>query len=285
MKNNHFGVKNVVLALISAYLLVACQDITPLEEPIILPQDSVKTFVFLPENKIATSDDNSTTARFTDPTTRYNHNILGDNIEGGGLLVVRNGKTFYHKLPENQVFEDIQPRLNDLDKDGNWEIITILTHVERGASVAIFKIIGDSLRLFAQNDYIGTPNRWLNIAAIDDLDNNGTTDIAWIQTPHIGGTLRVGHVDNGKLVVVAEKTGMSNHRIGSRNLCLSEITLQNGQKTLFVPTNAYDAVWGWQYKNQQLVQTDTRTQSIDGTKPLFQQMTFQNLVTNKYCIY
>jgi hypothetical protein len=97
---------------------------------------------------------------------------------------VRNNKEYYYRLGTNYVFEDLRPRLKDVDNDGEVEFITIQTSLKLGASVAIYKIINDKLVLSVQSNYIGSTHRWLNIAAIDDLDNDGIVEIVWIQTPH-----------------------------------------------------------------------------------------------------
>ncbi|MCP4185840.1 MAG: hypothetical protein GY761_21470 [Hyphomicrobiales bacterium] len=75
------------------------------------------------------------------PQKRYGHGILGDSIEGGALIaVMRNGSTIRYNLPKTEVFEDITPRLADLDGDGTSEIITIVSSLRLGASLGIFQI-------------------------------------------------------------------------------------------------------------------------------------------------
>jgi len=50
------------------------------------------------------------------PTDRYGHGVLGDAVEGGSLVVeTATGERFELTLPETQVFEDITPRIVDLD--------------------------------------------------------------------------------------------------------------------------------------------------------------------------
>jgi len=103
---------------------------------------------------------------------RYDHGVLGDKIEAGGLLVIKNKVNYYLKLDEVFVFEDLQPRLNDIDQDGELEFITIQTHVNFGATVSVYKIINEELQPYVRSDFIGIPYRWLNIAAIGDLDRD-----------------------------------------------------------------------------------------------------------------
>ena len=94
------------------------------------------SYEYLPENLIAKDETRQVTARYTTPTTRYTHGILGDQIEAGGLLVTIKDKSYHHKLTEDFVFEDIQPRLADVDKDGALEFITIQSSLTQGGSVS-----------------------------------------------------------------------------------------------------------------------------------------------------
>jgi hypothetical protein len=65
-------------------------------------------------------------AEYTEPTARYAHGVLGDAVEWGALVLtvdmcfgceVKHVRQFTIRLPENRVFEDIAPRIVDLDGD------------------------------------------------------------------------------------------------------------------------------------------------------------------------
>ena len=178
----------------------------------------------LPDGKIATAVNNGNIKRawYTQPTRRYAHGILGDAIEGGALVVeTKSGSTFKLELPKTEVFEDITPRLVDLNGDGTTEIITIISNLKLGASLGIFRIKNKSLKRQAQSSYIGQAHRWLNIAGIADYKGNGTLQIAIVVTPHIGGWLDLFDYNGDKLKRVASHQGFSNHIIGSREQRLS----------------------------------------------------------------
>ena len=50
---------------------------------------------------------------FAEPTTRYQHYVLGSRYEAGSLCArMRDGRTLELVLPETSVFEDRQPRLD-----------------------------------------------------------------------------------------------------------------------------------------------------------------------------
>ena len=71
-------------------------------------------------------------ATYTDQTTRYSHAILGDALEWGALrLQLSGGSAIKLTLPESRVFEDLTPRLVDVDLDGDAEVISIETSLTK----------------------------------------------------------------------------------------------------------------------------------------------------------
>ncbi|MCV0426105.1 MAG: hypothetical protein K5905_11580 [Roseibium sp.] len=179
----------------------------------------------LPDGGISTfknSDGRVLATWYGSPTKRYRHGILGDAIEAGSLHVeLKDGRRYSLVLPETQVFEDRTPRLVDLDGDGNAEILTIRSDQRTGASVSLYGIKNDQLLELASTKAIGRPNRWLNIAGVEDYAGRGQPQIAYVETPHIGGTLHFVEWRGNKLVPFASLAGFSNHKIGSRHQVLS----------------------------------------------------------------
>ncbi len=158
-------------------------------------------------------------AKFAEPTTRYAHGILGDAVEWGALSLVVDGcpdqsetcrKTVTYRLPDTRVFEDVETRLADLDGDGLSEVIVIETHVNRGASLAVYGAQGK----LAATPHIGSSNRWLAPVGAADLDGDGRVEIAYVDRPHLAKTLRVWRWQGGGLHHVADLPGVTNHRIG-----------------------------------------------------------------------
>ena len=150
-------------------------------------------------------------ARYDEPTTRYAHAVLGDAIEYGALvLTTSEGRRLKFVLPQERVFEDLEPRLADLDGDGRPEVITIESHRNFGARLAIYGKDG----LITANDWIGRSNRWLAPIGAADLDGDGTTEIAFVDRPHLAKTIRVFSYSNQALTEVNQIVGYSNHRIG-----------------------------------------------------------------------
>jgi hypothetical protein len=171
-------------------------------------------------------------AKLACATDRYAHGVLGDVIEGGCLVVENeNGDGFVHELPEHHVFEDLVPRIADVDDDGRNDVVLVRSSARGGAALSIYSLAatGDSaeLRELAATPEIGTANRWLAPAGIADFNNDGKLDVAYIQTPHIGGILKVWTVIDDKLEQIGESRGYSNHRIGNTRVSTAKIADYN----------------------------------------------------------
>ena len=156
------------------------------------------------------------------PTDRYRHGVLGDAIEAAGLSVItRGGDLLTLTLPGTDVFEDRYGRLVDIDGDGLDEIITVKSTQSQGAALVIAGVRNGTLKILAEAEPIGLPNRWLNPIGMGDFDGDGENELAYVETPHIGGTLRIVKWQGDKLVQAYEASGFSNHAIGSRELTLA----------------------------------------------------------------
>ncbi|WP_152009619.1 hypothetical protein [Hoeflea sp. EC-HK425] len=171
------------------------------------------------------------------PTTRYAHGVLGDAIEAGSLVAVTaSGEQLEIVLPAEQVFEDITPRIADLDGDGTNEVITIRASKTGGAAVAIFGLADGKLALRSAGSENGQTNRWLNIAGFLPRDDGGLT-LYGVRTPHIGGRLFSLDLRNGAL---SERNDiaidLSNHIIGSRELGMSAVGEFDGRIELVLPS-------------------------------------------------
>lgn len=150
-------------------------------------------------------------ARYDDPTTRYDHGVLGDAVEYGALVLkVKKGPARRIVLPQSRVFEDIAPRLADVDGDGAPEVITVESDLQAGARLAIY----DEAGLVAATPFIGRRHRWLAPVGAADLDGDGAVEIAYVDRPHLAKTLRVWRFSNGRLTKIATREGLTNHRVG-----------------------------------------------------------------------
>lgn len=182
-------------------------------------------------------------AEYTEPTTRYDHGILGDAIEWGALVMTVDQcfgceaemiRKFIVRLPENRVFEDVAPRIVDLDGDGSPEVIVVETDVNKGARLAIYHEGG----LIAATPFIGRTHRWLAPIGAADLDGDGFVEIAYVDRPHLAKLIRVWRFKDGKLKLAGELAGFTNHRIGEDNIAGGIRDCANGPEMIVA-----DARW------------------------------------------
>jgi hypothetical protein len=175
-------------------------------------------------------------AWFALPTERYRHGVLGDRIEAGGVMFQPPSpdapSAFLIKVPEDSVFEDIQPRIVDFDGDGILDIVAVRSYLDAGASISVIGYHeakdGTISSFWMQSPPIGTPNRWLNPVGVADFDGDGEKEIVAVVTPHIGGVLTVYERDGEKLVPTPVMQDVSNHVIGSPDLRLHAVIDWNG---------------------------------------------------------
>ena len=145
------------------------------------------------------------------PTDRYDHAVLGDAMEWGGLdLTTASGQVLRVTLPESRVFEDVTTRLADLDGDGDREVVVVETDIARGAMLAVYDASG---RVAATAPF-GETHRWLAPAGIADLDGDGRIEIAYVDRPHLARELVVVRLEGAELIELARLAGLTNHRIG-----------------------------------------------------------------------
>ncbi|MDD9740366.1 MULTISPECIES: FG-GAP repeat domain-containing protein [Marinovum] len=158
-------------------------------------------------------------ASYGAPTDRYPHGVLGDDLEWGSLQVTCGGSRHSVDLPEALVFEDVAPRLAQLDGQGPPEVIVVESHRDRGARLAIWGLDDGALQRRAATPFIGTRFRWLAPLGAADLDGDGRMEIAYVDRPHLARVLRVWRYEAGDgLREVAQLQGLSNHRIGAPDI-------------------------------------------------------------------
>ncbi len=178
-------------------------------------------------------------AHYAAPVDRYGHFALGRPHEYARLEVrTDSGRRHALELPEDEVFEDLAPRLVSLAPGEATSILAIVSRRDSGARLVLIRLKGDALVIGAQSPAIGTPMRWLNPVGVVDLDGDGRAEIAAVITPHIGGTLKVYRRRGGALVEIAAIEGFSNHVYGTPELALSAPVSIAGRMRLLVPDAA-----------------------------------------------
>ncbi len=190
----------------------------------------------LPDSHLARAEADIAFAWLADATTRYAHGVLGDVLEAATLVVEpRAGGELRLVLPPGRVFEDLVPRLADLDGDGRDEILLVESDAAEGASLAVFGLEQGRLARRAATPFIGRANRWLNPLGVGDFDGDGHSDIALVLTPHLGGVLQLYRYTPPRLHAFAEMRGVSTHRIGSTELGLGQVVAGAGRDRLLLP--------------------------------------------------
>lgn len=179
----------------------------------------------------------------TDPTTRYAHAVLGDNIEAASVSVF-DADTLEllttYTLPEPFVFEQrrVLPYAFEDSSGVRQGFLATRASAETGAAVVLL-VLGERLELVAEAAAIGTGFRWLNLFVSRD-------GVAYaVRTPHIGGPLqRYQFEDNAteaRLATEHFQLGVTNHKYGARNLDLA-VLLDREQATLAVALRSHDGV-------------------------------------------
>jgi hypothetical protein len=161
-------------------------------------------------------------ARYDGPTIRYAHGVLGDAVEWGVLELrakaaagcAKSASTIRATLPRELVFEDVAPRLADLDGDGSPEVITVEASLTKGARLSIWGMRDGQLERLAMTPHIGRRHRWLAPVGAADLDGDGLIEIAYVDRPHLRKRLRIWRYRDGMLEEIAGFDGGSNHKIG-----------------------------------------------------------------------
>jgi hypothetical protein len=183
------------------------------------PQDA------LPGGRVVTGSRDILRAWLADPTPRYDHGILGDKVEAGSLVIeTRGGKRHVVKLKDDAVFEDLEPRLADLDGDGFDEVVVVKSSLTRGSSLAVIAEHKGKYEIVAETPPLGAPHRWLDPAGIADFNGDGQTDIALVRQPHVVGALELWSWHFGRLHKTAELPDAANHVAGTRAIDMSAVT-------------------------------------------------------------
>lgn len=175
-------------------------------------------------------------ASFAEPVTRYGHYALGRPHEYARLVATTDaGREAVLDLPDDEVFEDLAPRLVQLADQAPSTVLAIVSSRDAGSRLALIGLVGDRLEMVAESAPIGRTNRWLNPVGVADLNGNGEAEIAAVTTPHIGGVLRVYRRRGNRLVEIDALAGFSNHVYGSVELELSKPARVDGRMQLLVP--------------------------------------------------
>lgn len=172
-----------------------------------------------------------------EPTDRFPHSALGDNLEATAVVVVTVGvnevETIYQS--GDDVIESIAPLLADVDGDG---IDDVAVTVSNDSEVWIAVASSAGGKVVATSDPADRLLGWRQLVAVGPLGPNGQTEIAEVFHPDAQGSLRFLGLSGGKLGVLAARTGYRSHEFGGRNLeqAVAADVDRDGSVEVIVPT-------------------------------------------------
>lgn len=172
----------------------------------------------LPDGRIL-KDERGRLLVLSDPTRRYGHGVLGDDVEASSLTLVRTRSEFALvrkiEIPSPAVIEGTMPLWVDLDGDGIREILVTVSDSAQGARLVLYGETGDIL---AVGPEIGQGFRWRHQIAAAPLGPEGEMEVVDVLTPHLGGIVEFFTWSGERLIKEAATPEYSSHSIGSRNL-------------------------------------------------------------------
>lgn len=178
------------------------------------------------------------------PTTRYVNGVLGDTVEASALRVtLANGTMIVERAPGGSVFEDLEPRIADIDGDGREDVLVIRSTANEGASVVAYGLAVNAqgrtiLRELAATNPLGKPKAWLNPIGVADFDGDGRPELAVVEYPYTDGVLSFWRLQNGQFINAGRQNGFSNHKMGSTQMGMAVIRDLDGDgiQDLIVPS-------------------------------------------------
>jgi hypothetical protein len=195
----------------------------------------------LPDSQVATGQHDIARAWLAEPTERYDHGILGDKVEAGSLVIeTRDGKTQTLRLKPDAVFEDLKPRIADLNGDGRDEIVVVKSYLKRGSALAVIGERKGRYEIIAETPPLGAAHRWLDPAGIADFTGSHQSDIALVRQPHAVGALEIWGWRNDDLRKIAELPDAANHIAGSRALDMAAVADFNGDNITDIAVPSLD---------------------------------------------
>ena len=186
----------------------------------------------LPDARLL-SDEQGRLLFLSDPTTRYDHGIAGDDVEAAAVTLLdpwsaEDGEVII-PIPEPAVIEGIMPLWADLNGDGSREIIVTQSDAQNGAQIIAYNESGEQV---AAGPAIGRGYRWRHQLAVAPFGPDGEVELVDVLTPHIGGVVEFYQMVDDELQIVAQVPGFTSHVIGSRNLDMALAGDLDGEGTL-----------------------------------------------------
>lgn len=172
----------------------------------------------LPDTRIGHGLNDISRAWLIQPSKRLSSSLLGDNLEATAVRVVgRNQVEYRYELPEDSAFEDLLPRVHDINGDGLDEIILVRSRLQTGSSLLVLGIREGRLQPIAESPPLLTRAQWINPVGVADVDGDGKLELLAVHNPHDNGVLMEYRLEGKRLIPMHSIDGVSNHVLGSRN--------------------------------------------------------------------
>lgn len=189
-------------------------------------------------------------AVLSDPTRRYPHGVLGDELEAEAITILRSrisdagdrdvrvvGRI---EAPRGRVLEALAPLWLRMSSGGEELLAITESSPDEGTRVALYAADG---RQVSAGPPIGAGMRWRHLLAAGPFGPGGEIELVATRTPHIGGVVEFYrlHPERRDLEIVATMPGYTSHRIGSRNLdtALGGDLDGDGRWEILVPDQSY----------------------------------------------
>jgi hypothetical protein len=181
-------------------------------------------------------------ALLTDPTTEFEHYVLGDEYEASSMTVFGNAEEATTIRPESGgVFEAISPIWFRPAPD-EPELLAITESVaEAGTRISVYDPDGG---LVAAGPYVGGPQQWRHLMAVAPFGPEGEVELVATRTPHLDATTELYRLEGDELRLVERSPGYPTHTIYSRNLDAARAADVDGdgEYELVVPDQDYSGL-------------------------------------------
>jgi hypothetical protein len=203
----------------------------------------------IPESRVTVAGPLS--ASLTDPTPDQPHRALGSRTQARTITIgerrpVPPGpdprpvplETTRVEAGEGAVFEDREVRADGAPGGRSPVLVTIKSYKERGAALVIIDRRDGVWQVAAETAPTGEPETWLNPAALWRPQGGGALQIALVARPHGDGLLQLWSYEGGRLTLLGEKAGYSNHAFGraAQDLAARLEPGEDGRQVIAIPS-------------------------------------------------
>jgi len=154
-------------------------------------------------------------AWFADPTQRIEGSAIGPWV--AGALVVQDKATQKYRidLGLDQAFEDLRPRIADIDGNGDQTLFAVRSSVSQGSALIAVRLeSGGLLHIIAETAPARQAKGWLNPVGIADFIGDGRKSVAVVASPDQHGELQLWDLSNHVFSNRIKVPGVSNHLPG-----------------------------------------------------------------------